>query len=104
MGLLESAVEMPMAWFENRFLHNDIFEMAAAYLFHIVMNHPFVDGNKRTGAVASDVFLYINGWNFMADEERFETLVLSVAQGNTNKTQVAQFLRSHSVATTPQKW
>ena len=50
MGLLESAVAMPMAGFGDQYLHADLFEMAAAYLYHIVCNHPFVDGNKRTGA------------------------------------------------------
>ena len=58
MGLLKSALAAPMASFGGRFLHQDIFEMAAAYLFHVVKNHPFIDGNKRTGAVAFIVF-----WN-----------------------------------------
>ena len=56
MGLLESAVAQPQATFGGEFLHKDLFEMAAAYLFHIVQNHPFLDGNKRTGAVAALVF------------------------------------------------
>ena len=55
--LLKSAVAMPAAGFGGDYLHTDIYEMAAAYLFHIVRNHPFIDGNKRTGAVASVVFL-----------------------------------------------
>ena len=45
-GLLESAIEQPRAAFDGDFLHTFPFEMAAAYLFHIVINHPFVDGNK----------------------------------------------------------
>lgn len=59
-GLLESSIEQPRATFGGQFLHAYPFEMAAAYLFHIVNNHPFVDGNKRTGTVASFVFL---DWN-----------------------------------------
>jgi len=67
IGLLQSALAMPAAGFGGRFLHTDLFEMAAAYLFHITQNHPFVDGNKRTGAVASLVFLSLNGVEIKAD-------------------------------------
>ena len=52
-GILESAIEQPRATFAGQFLHVFPYEMAAAYLFHIVKNHPFVDGNKRTGTVAA---------------------------------------------------
>ena len=52
VGLLHSAIAMPQASFGGEFLHKDLFEMAAAYLYHIVQNHPFVDGNKRTVACA----------------------------------------------------
>jgi death-on-curing protein len=45
LGLLQSAVAIPAAGFGGRFLHTDLFEMAAAYLFHISQNHPFIDGN-----------------------------------------------------------
>jgi death-on-curing protein len=47
VGLLHSAIAMPQASFGGEFLHKNLFEMAAAYLYHIVQNHPFVDGNKR---------------------------------------------------------
>lgn len=47
VGLLHSAIAMPQASFGGEFLHKDVFEMASAYLFHIVQNHPFFDGNKR---------------------------------------------------------
>ena len=50
LGLLQSAVAMPQASFDDELLHKDLCEMAAAYLYHITQNHPFVDGNKRTGA------------------------------------------------------
>jgi len=57
IGLLESAIAQPEASFGGQYLHADIFEMAAAYLYHLVMNHPFVDGNKRVGLEASLIFL-----------------------------------------------
>lgn len=59
--LLESALAQPQATFGNQLLHAFSFELAAAYLFHIVQNHPFVDGSKRTGAVAALLFLDLNG-------------------------------------------
>jgi death-on-curing protein len=60
-GLLESAVVQPQLFFDGEFAHPGLFEMAAAYLFHIVSNHPFVDGNKRAGVLAALVFLDVNG-------------------------------------------
>lgn len=60
LGLLESAIAQPQATFGGTFLHGFPFEMAAAYLFHIVQNHPFIDGNKRSGAVAALLFPELN--------------------------------------------
>jgi death-on-curing protein len=57
VGLLHSALATPQSSFGGEFLHRDLFEMAAAYLYHIVQNHPFIDGNKRTGAAAAIIFL-----------------------------------------------
>lgn len=51
-GLLHSTIAMAQASFGGHYLHNNLHEMAAAYLYHIVQNHPFLDGNKRTGAAA----------------------------------------------------
>ncbi len=70
--------------------------MAAAYLFHIVQNHPFLDGNKRTGAVAAIVFLSMNGIELDADEPQLEKMVRDVAQGRAGKSAVADFLRKNS--------
>ena len=95
MGLLQSALAMPAAGVGGEYFHADIFAMAAAYLFHIVRNHPFVDGNKRVGAVAAFVFLALNGVDLDAPEQAFEELVLAVADGRTAKDEVAQFLRQH---------
>ena len=94
-GLLKSAVAMPAATFGGQFLHSDLCEMASAYLFHLVQNHPFIDGNKRVGAVAADVFLAINDLQLMAAEDEFADLVLSVARGETSKSAAAEFLRTH---------
>ncbi len=95
VGLLKSALAMPEAGFSNRYLHSDLFEMAAAYLFHIIQNHPFVDGNKRTGAVAALVFLSLNGIEIEASEDIFERTVRAVAEGKMDKSAIARFFREH---------
>lgn len=94
-GLLQSAIAMPAATFGGRLLHTDLFEMAGAYLFHLVQNHPFVDGNKRTGAVTAIVFLALNGWVFDAPPGALYDFVLALAQGERTKADCALFLREH---------
>ncbi|MFC2172876.1 type II toxin-antitoxin system death-on-curing family toxin [Acidobacteriota bacterium] len=95
-SLLQSAVAMPASTFEGRFLHSDLYDMAAAYLFHITQNHPFIDGNKRVGAVASFVFLSLNGIEIVASQTAFEKVVRSVAEGKWEKAEAAEFFRRHS--------
>lgn len=91
--LLKSALGMPSATYGGRFLHTDIHEMAAAYLFHLVKNHPFVGGNKRVGAVAALVFLALNGYDFEASEDDFAEMVPAVARGDLDKADVVVFIR-----------
>lgn len=94
--LLDSAIAQPHATFHGTFLHRDLHEMAAAYLFHIVQNHPFADGNKRTGAVAAIVFLELNGLELTATWEELVDLVLAVASGSLDKAAVVDFFQQHS--------
>lgn len=94
-ALLESAVAMPAAMFAGQYLHRDIFEMAAAYLFHLVKNHPFLDGNKRVGAGAAATFLRMNGIRMTASNGEFADLTLEVARGNADKPVIAQFFRDN---------
>ena len=68
--------------------------MAAAYLFHIVQNHPFFDGNKRVGAAAAYVFFALNDLRLTANNDAYFDLVLSVARGETPKSRVADFFRA----------
>ncbi len=93
MGLLQSAVAMPKMAYGGNYLHADIYEMAAAYLYHLVQNHPFLDGNKRIGAAAAIVFLAINDIEIEADEDGLVDLTLSVAEGKAGKGEIAQFFR-----------
>lgn len=96
--LLKSALGMPAATYGGEFLHTDVFEMAAAYLFRLVKNHPFLDGNKRVGAVAALVFLLLNGHDCDAPEDDFAEMVLSVARGEIDKAEVAVIIRRRSRA------
>jgi death on curing protein len=93
-GLLESAVAMPQATLGEQYLHSSVFEMAA-YLFHIVKNHPFVDGNKRTGAMAAFTFLKLNRVTLNAAELRFERVVRQVAEGKMGKERIAEFFQKN---------
>ncbi len=96
LDLLKSALGMPGATFNGEFLHTDVYEMAAAYLFHLVKNHPFLDGNKRVGAVAALVFLALNGHDFQAPEDDLAETVLAVARGEIGKSELTVFLRRWS--------
>ena len=95
-GLLLSAVAVPQAGFGDEYAHADLFEMAAAYLFHIVKNHPFVDGNKRTGAVAARVFLMLNGHDVEMAEDAAYDLVIATADGRATKEQIAAAFRENA--------
>jgi death-on-curing protein len=95
-GILESAIEQPRTTFSGQFLHAFPFEMAAAYLFHIVNNHPFVDGNKRTGTVAALVFLDWNHVEFDCQPGGLTDLTLAVATGSRTKKEIATFFQDRS--------
>ena len=98
MGLLQSAVAMPQSGFGDAYFYSDHFEMAAAYLFHLVQNHPFIDGNKRTGLVAAIAFLGINRVELQADPDALFDLVMGVARSACSKAEVAVFLKQNTRA------
>ncbi|MES2273819.1 MAG: type II toxin-antitoxin system death-on-curing family toxin [Chlamydiota bacterium] len=94
LGLLASAIEMPKAAMFGEYLHPTIFDQAAAYLFHIIRNHPFVDGNKRSGTMAALTFLRQNFIHIKFTEEQtliLEELVVNTAEGKITKQQIAKF-------------
>jgi len=94
--MLKSALHIPQATYDGQFLHVTIYEMAAAYLFHVAKNHPFIDGNKRTGTMAMLVFLAINNYSFNAPKKELLKTVLLVAQGKINKPELAIFIKKWS--------
>jgi len=98
--VLESALAMPRATFGGDDLHPSLAEKGAAYLFHLVKNHPFLDGNKRVGLTTCLVFLRLNGVVVRATDDELVDLVTGVADGSRSKADVAVFLSTHgSVAT-----
>jgi death on curing protein len=92
-GLLESALAQPMAEFDGTPLHTDVFEMAAAYGFHLCRNHPFLDGNKRIAAVAMGTFLRLNGVDARFDEVSLYAAIMAVADGRLDKAGLTAWLR-----------
>lgn len=96
LSLLGSAVGMAETSFGGEYLHTTLFEMAAAYLFHIAKNHPFVDGNKRTALMCALVFLGLNGHRCTADPDELYRLVDGVAAGRVDKSELGVFLRENS--------
>ena len=98
LGLLQSAVAMSETTFDGEFLHGTVFEMAAAYLFHLARNHPFVDGNKRTALMSALVFLGLNGQRLDAESGALYELVDGVAAGSVDKAEVSVFFRRDCVS------
>lgn len=93
-GLLDAAVAMPRQQFDGAYLHKDITAMAAAYLFHIAQNHPFVDGNKRAAVMSSLAFLSTNGVELTMAASDLETITVKVAAGDMSKEKLTNWLRS----------
>lgn len=92
--LLESAVMTPQASFGGEYLHSDIFEMAAAYAFHIAENQPFLDGNKRTALVSALVFLDLNGFVIVDPDRKLYSMLIDIANRAADKSDLTDLLRS----------
>ncbi len=93
MALLESAVAAPRASFGGGSPYQDIAEVAAAYLFYLCKNHPFIDGNKRAALGACIVFLRLNGIELATDGPAWEELTLAVASSEIDRNDATQRLR-----------
>ena len=94
-GLLEAALAMPQAGFGSRYFHEFPHEMGAAYLFHLVRNHAFMDGNKRVALACAVLFLKINRVPYAITEEDAVELTLAAASGKMDKGAVTAFFRQH---------
>ena len=91
--LLESAMALPRQALGGAYLHEDVLAMAAAYLYHLTRNHPFVDGNKRTGAIAAFAFLDANGFDLRARPKALQDVAEAVAAGEMDKAALADWFR-----------
>jgi len=91
---LESAVAQVQSTFQGELLHSDIFQMAAAYVFHLSGNHPFLDGNKRVALAAGLVFLDLNGVSIVDPTGSLYTFMMEVASGKKTKSEIAEFLKA----------
>src|SRR5262249_38212373 len=95
--LLESALAMAEATYADEELHPTLHEKGAAYLFHLVKNHPFVDGNKRVALAVALAFLAMNEVTIRATDDELVDLVLGTIAGRHSKSDVAVFFRTHTV-------
>ena len=98
LSLLVSALAQPSTGFGGAYFHQDLYEMAAAYLFHIARNHAFVDGNKRTALACCLIFLDLNGIEIDTDPSELEKITLATAVGELDKVSIAEFLRQSAVS------
>jgi death-on-curing protein len=89
-GLIESAVAAPRQSFGGQYLHKTIFEMAAAYAFHLAENQGFVDGNKRAGLAAATAFLAMNGYDLVERDDRLYTAMIAISSKTLDKAGLAQ--------------
>ncbi|MBN2478941.1 MAG: type II toxin-antitoxin system death-on-curing family toxin [Parachlamydiales bacterium] len=89
--LVKSAISQPKMTFNGKYLYENIFQMAAAYLFHIVNNHAFIDGNKRTGIVAALVFFEMNDIEIHLTNNELEKNVIKIASGKMNKNEISKW-------------
>jgi death-on-curing protein len=92
-SLLESAIAAPQATFGGASPFEDTVDVAAAYLYYLCSNHPFIDGNKRVALGSCLVFLQLNGYSPMPDGDHWENLTLAVAAGALGRIEVTQILR-----------
>ena len=98
LGALESALAQPRMTFGGRELYPSIVDKAAALGYSLIQNHPFLDGNKRTGHAAMEVFLVLNGFEIQSSVDEQEKIVLQVASGEMDREAFTLWLRDHVAA------
>ena len=94
-GLLSCALARPLN--KSAYGKNAVFDLAAAYAYGIISEHPYVDGNKRTGFLAAYVFLELNGWELTVSEVEAVSTVLALALKEVDETEFAHWLKRHAV-------
>ena len=97
LGALESAVAQPRMTFNGEELYSTIIEKASALGFSLIQNHPFIDGNKRAGHAAMEIFLMLNGYEISASVDEQVDIILGVASGNVSRELFLEWLRTHTI-------
>ena len=95
IGALESAVSQPRLTFDKADLYPDVVSKAAVLCFSLIMNHPFIDGNKRTGHAAMETFLILSGHEIEADIDEQEQIILGLAAGEITREELVSWLNDH---------
>lgn len=93
IGLLHSALAQPEASFSGKWLHSDLYAMAAAYAYHICQNHPFIDGNKRTALACALVFMELNGISIADPKSLLKDAMLQMASSKMEKSEITTILK-----------
>jgi len=96
LNMLESAISRPKASFDDQDLYQDIFLKAAALMDSLINNHPFLDGNKRTGITSAGLFLKMNGWKLEVSMKNLERITLDTAMGKICVEDLAKWFQEHS--------
>ena len=90
--MLESALTQPFMMFNGKYLYETIIDKAAALLYSLVMNHPFIDGNKRLGHAATEIFLILNNYKISCEENVQEEMILKLANGELKRSELKAWL------------
>jgi death-on-curing protein len=96
LGMLLSAIGRPQASFDDQDLYLDLFSKAAALMESLIRNHPFVDGNKRTGVTAAGLFLHRNGYRLTAANADLVAITMKIAQSQSNLEELTIWFRDNS--------
>jgi len=96
LSLLESAVFRPQSSFSEKDLYKTIFDKTAALMYSLILNHPFIDGNKRTGIVSGMVFLELNGFRLEVSTKELTKIAFKIESKELNLKNVVEWLKSNS--------
>ncbi|HLJ31219.1 MAG TPA: type II toxin-antitoxin system death-on-curing family toxin [Candidatus Babeliales bacterium] len=96
-NLLDSAINYPQATFDDKYLQPDIYHMAACYMYAIIKNHPFLDGNKRTGFITAILFLAYNNIIIIALDDELFNLAIETATSKITESEIALFFKNKSL-------
>ena len=101
LGRVEAVLAQPVATFDGEYLYADLAAKATALCFGLVLGHAFIDGNKRIGHAAMELFLLLNGARLEASVDDQERVILALAGSNLSREQLDQWIRAHISAVPP---